>query len=199
MIIRRLFVVRLCAILGLAAAVVGDGAIGDAHAQVAGGAASADTRADPIKPVVSFNVLMVKFVDQAADSIWSAAVHPPHKQCEWDQVEYRATQLATTGVLLRVGGTGPLDMQWQSSPRWAPFADNMTQLALDAARAARDHNLAALKTAGDALVLNCEACHRQFKPEIPTQNIVTHLSHAVPLAEDLPPNCRAESQAEHPQ
>ncbi len=144
-----------------------------------------------IKPVISFNVLMVKFVDQAADTIWSAAVHPPRRPCEWDQVEYRATQLATTGTLLRVGGTGPLDMQWRDSPRWAPYADNMTQIALDAARAASAHDVAALKKAGDALVLNCEACHREFKPEIPTQNIVTHLSHAVPLAEDLPPNCRA--------
>ena len=147
-----------------------------------------------IKPIISFNELMVKFVDQAADTIWSAAVHPPRRQCEWDWVEYRATQLATTGTLLRVGGTGPLDMQWRDSPRWAPYADNMTQIALEAARAARTHDKAALSKAGDALVNNCEACHRQFKPEIPTQNIVTHLSHAVPLVEELPPNCRAEGK-----
>jgi len=143
-----------------------------------------------IKPVISVNALMVKFVDQAADTIWTAAVHPPKRECEWQQVEYRATQLATTGTLLRVGGTGPLDMQWRDSPRWAPFADKMTALALAAAQAAREKNVAAIKTDGDALILNCEACHRAFKPEIPSQNIVTHLSHAVPLAEDLPPNCR---------
>ena len=148
--------------------------------------------AAPIKPVISVNVLMVKFVDQAADAIWTAAVHPPGRACEWQQVEYRAIQLATTGTLLRVGGTGPLDMQWRDSPRWAFFADRMSSLALAGAQAARDKDVGAMSKVGDELILNCEACHRQFKPGIPTQNINTHLSHAVPLAEDLPPNCRAK-------
>jgi hypothetical protein len=148
--------------------------------------------AAPIKPVVSVNVLMVKFVDQAADAVWTAAVHPPARACEWQQVEYRAIQLATTGTLLREGGTGPLDMQWRDSPRWGFFADKMSSLALAAAQAARDKDVGAMRKVGDELIRNCEACHRQFKPEIPTQNISTHLSHAVPLAEDLPPNCRAQ-------
>jgi hypothetical protein len=155
-------------------------------------AQSATAIAAPIKPVISVNVLMVKFVDQAADAIWTAAVHPPKRACEWQQVEYRATQLATTGTLLRVGGTGPLDTQWSDSPRWTFFADKMSSLALTAAQAARDKDVAAMSKVGDALIQNCEACHRQFKPEIPTQNISTQLSHAVPLAEDLPPNCRAK-------
>lgn len=146
-----------------------------------------------IKPVISFNVLMVRFVDQAADAIWTAAVHPPKRNCEWDQVEYRATQLATTGTLLRIGGTGPLDMQWKDSAHWAAFADKMSELALAASQAAHAHDVGRIKTVGDQLILNCEACHREFKPEIPTQSIVTHLSHAVPLAEDLPPNCRRRS------
>lgn len=164
-----------------------------AHSRPAGAQQSASVpaaRAAQIKPVVSINVLMVKFVDQAADAIWTAAVHPPKRACAWEQVEYRATQLATTGTLLRVGGTGPLDMQWSQEPNWAPFADKMSTLALAAAQAARERNVAAIKTVGDELILNCEACHRAFKPEIPTQNIITHLSHAVPLAEGLPPNCR---------
>lgn len=194
--LRRSRIGRRSGLLGLAAAVLATTVIGADTPSVTGPVGGAT---DHIQPVISINALMVKFIDQAADSIWSAAVHPPRRQCEWDQVEYRATQLATTGVLLRVGGTGPLDMQWRNSPRWSPFADNMTQIAIDAARAARNHDVAALKKTGDALVLNCEACHRQFKPEIPTQNVITHLSHAVPLAEDLPPNCRAGRQTAHSQ
>ncbi len=157
-------------------------------------AAQQDTAAVPAKitPVISINVLMVSFVDQAADAIWTAAVNAPKRPCEWQQLEYRATQLATTGTLLRVGGSGPLDMQWRDSPGWAPFADKMTALALKAAQAARDKNVIAIKATGNELILNCEACHRAFKPEIPTQNINTHLSHAVPMAEGLPPNCRSK-------
>jgi hypothetical protein len=83
-------------------------------------------------------------------------------------------------------------MQWRDAPRWTVFADKMSSLALAAAQAARDKDVGAMSKVGDELILNCEACHRQFKPEIPTQNISTHLSHAVPLAEDLPPNCRAK-------
>jgi hypothetical protein len=157
-------------------------------------AAQQNTAAVPPKltPVISINVLMVSFVDQAADAIWTAAANPPKHLCEWQQVEYRATQLATTGTLLRVGGSGPLDMQWRDAPEWAPFADKMTALAVKAAQAARDKNVIALKATGNELILNCEACHRAFKPEIPTQNINTHLSHALPMAEGLPHNCRSK-------
>jgi hypothetical protein len=146
--------------------------------------------AAPIRPVVSVNVLMVKFVDQAADAIWTAAVKPPKSACEWEQVEYRATQLATTGTLLKVGGTGPKDMLWRDSPGWAAFADHMTDYALQAAQAATRKDLPALKAVGDKLILNCEACHRAFKPEIPTQGIATHLAHTSRSAEGLITTCR---------
>lgn len=152
-------------------------------------AAESAPLAGQIKPVVSINVLMVKFVDQAADVIWTAAVSPPKCDAEWEQVEYHATQLATTGTVLRIGGTGPMDMVWRNSPGWAPFANAMTKYALAAAKAARDKNVAELKTAGDALVLNCEACHQAFKPELPTQGIITHLSHAVPSSKRSNPEC----------
>ena len=132
----------------------------------------------PIKPVTTYNILMVQFIDQAADAIWDAASSPPKANCAWEQVEYHAIQLATTGTLLRVGGTGPLDMQWAAKPRFGFLADRMTEYALDAAKAAREKNAKALKIAGDNLVANCETCHRNFKPDIPTQNITTHLSHA---------------------
>jgi hypothetical protein len=145
--------------------------------------------AEQIKPVVSINVLMVKFVDQAADAIWTAAVKPPKNQCEWEQVEYRATQLATTGTLLKLGGTGPKDMQWRNTKGWSTFADHMTDYALEAARAATKKDLPALKAVGDKLILNCEACHRAFKPELPTQGIATHLAHTSPSAEGLITTC----------
>jgi hypothetical protein len=142
-----------------------------------------------IKPAISINEMMVAFVDQAADAIWTAAASPPKKACEWQQVEYHAIQLATSGTLLRVGGTGTLDMQWKDAPRWAPLADKMTDLALAAARAAKTKNVAELKKVGDELILNCEGCHRAFKPEVPTQNILTHLSHAESRSKLLPFDC----------
>jgi hypothetical protein len=165
-----------------------------AAAPVVPAAAPASALAAPaalqIKPVVSINVLMVKFVDQAADAIWTAAVRAPKNQCEWEQVEYRATQLATTGTLLKIGGTGPKDMQWRNSAGWAAFADNMTGFALQAARAAASKDMPTLSAVGDKLILNCEACHRAFKPELPTQGIATHLAHTSPSAEGLISTCK---------
>lgn len=144
-----------------------------------------------IKPVTTFNVLMVKFVDQASDAIWDAGSKPPTKACAWEQVEFHATQLATTGTLLRLGGTGPKDAQWAAAPQWTMFADRMTEISLAAAKAAQQKNAAALKQAGDELVVNCEGCHKAFKPEIPTQNITTHLSHFRP---ELSPEIRCRDQ-----
>jgi hypothetical protein len=47
----------------------------------------------------------------------------------------------------------------------------MTQHALAAAQAvaAKNRDLAAIKTLGDKLVINCEGSHRAFKPDLPTQ------------------------------
>jgi hypothetical protein len=145
-----------------------------------GTAPAAAPAASPIKPVTTINVLMVKFIDQASDAIWNAAATPPKKACAWEQVEYHAIQLATTGTLLRVGGTGRLDATWLASPQWGNFADRMTEISLTVAKAAQQKDAVALKKAGDELIVNCEGCHKAFKPEIPTQNITTHLSHAKP-------------------
>jgi hypothetical protein len=142
-------------------------------------ATASATAAPAIKPAISFNVLMVKFVDQAADSVWTAAVEPPKTDADWEQVEYHATQLAATGTLLRVGGTGPRDMEWTNSPGWATFTDRMTEGALAAVQAAKAKDVAALQKAGDEIVLNCEGCHREFKLDLPTEGLATHLSRGI--------------------
>jgi hypothetical protein len=144
-----------------------------------------------IKPVTTFNVLMVKFVDQASDAIWDAATTPPKTACGWEQVEFHATQLATTGTLLRVGGTGPMDARLAAAPQWSVFADRMSEISLAAAKAARQKDAAALQKAGNELVVNCEGCHKAFKPEIPTQNVTTHLSHNKP---ELSPQIRCRDK-----
>lgn len=142
-------------------------------------AAATAAPAPPIAPVISFNRLMVDFIDQVADPIWNAAVTPPQSDAEWEQVEYHAIQLAMTGPLLRLGGTGPMDAEWTASPGWAPFTDKMTEAALAAAQAARNKDVAAIQAAGDQIVLNCEGCHREFKLDLPTEGLATHLARGI--------------------
>lgn len=148
-------------------------------AKPAATASASATSNPPIKPAISYNQLMVKFVDQAADPIWNAAVTPPKTDAEWQDVEYHAIQLATTGTLLRVGGTGMMDMEWTNSPGWASFTDKMTEASLAAAKAAREKDVAAIQAAGDEIVLNCEGCHREFKLDLPTEGLATHLTRGI--------------------
>lgn len=148
--------------------------------------AALESSSPTIKPAISFNSLMVKFVDQAADPIWTAAVKPPKTAAEWEQVEYHAIQLATTGTLMRVGGTGPMDAEWSMAPGWAVFTDKMTEGALAAAQAARNKDVAAIQAAGDQIVLNCEGCHRVFKLALPTEGLATHLTRGI-ITDDNPP------------
>jgi hypothetical protein len=43
-------------------------------------------------------------------------------------------------------------------------------------RAVDAKNQMALRSAGDALVEVCEGCHKQFKPDVPTEGIL-HVPH----------------------
>jgi hypothetical protein len=169
----------LAGLLGLAGCDQGAGSGQTAAPPEATATALAPAAPAAIKPAVSLNTLMVKFVDQAADPIWTAAVNPPKTDAEWEQVEYHATQLATTGTLMRVGGTGMMDMEWATDPAWAPFTDKMTEAALRAATAARAKNVEEIQAAGDEIVLNCEGCHRAFKLDLPTEGLATHLARGV--------------------
>lgn len=127
----------------------------------------------PVTPAVSINALMVSSIDHAAHEIWDAAAEPPKTEQEWQELDYHAIQLAALGTMITVGGTGPADAGWVGLPDWQRYSQQMTDAGVAARRAAEAKDVAAISSVGDTLVMVCENCHEQFKPDSPTEGL-TH-------------------------
>jgi hypothetical protein len=125
-----------------------------------------------VPPAVSINAMMVALVDHAAHSVWDAATKPPANDNDWQQLEYHAMQLAAAGTLISTGGTGPADPGWVLLPAWQQSSQRLADDGVAALQAARKRDAAALSTVGDRLLENCEGCHKQFKPDVPTEGLV---------------------------
>jgi hypothetical protein len=134
--------------------------------------------APAVAPAISINELMVAWIDHSGHALWD--VEPegraPKTDAEWREVERHAIQLAASGPLLTLGGTGQADPGWAQSPDWKTHAQGMSNAAMEAVSAARAKNFEALVKANGRLVETCENCHNQFKPELPTEG-KTHQPH----------------------
>jgi len=135
-------------------------------------AQAAEDMAIPPVPV-SVNSLMVTMIDHSAHYIWDyAALEERMMEEEWLSVEYYAIQLAASGPLISLGGTGEFDNGWASSPAWRAYATDMSNAALKALNAAQIQDKALLETAGNELLDSCLGCHVDFKPELPSEGVI---------------------------
>jgi hypothetical protein len=134
----------------------------------------ASPQAPAVSPAVSVNALMVALVDHASHELWDVEKEgrAPKTDAQWREVEHHATQLAGSGTLVAVGGTGQADSGWAQSPDWKKYSQQLNDVGVAALGAARDKNLEALVKANSQLVDVCESCHKQFKPDLPTEGIV---------------------------
>ena len=129
--------------------------------------AKAEAASTPTLPV-SINAVMVALVDHASDPLWVAAYKPPKNDAAWKETEYDAYQVAVTGKLIQLAGSGPIDANWVADPVWRSYADAMSLAGMDSLRAAQAKDIKALDAAGAKLVEACEGCHKQFKPSLTT-------------------------------
>jgi len=127
---------------------------------------------------VSINAEMVSVIDHAGHELWSVEQKgkAPKTDADWENLAEHATQLAAAGALVRVAGTGVNDTMWVASPDWQKWARALSDAGLAALKATEGKNAAALVTANGQLVESCEGCHKQFKPNLPSEGI-TH-AHA---------------------
>lgn len=134
----------------------------------------ASPQAPAVPPVVSINALMVALVDHASHELWDVEKEgrAPKTDAQWNEVEHHAIQLAGAGTLIALGGTGQADPGWAQSPLWKQFSQQLNEAGTAALSAARGKNVEALVKANSQLVEVCESCHKQFKPELPTEGIV---------------------------
>jgi hypothetical protein len=132
----------------------------------------------PFLPLsISINALMVGMVDDVAHDIWEGGnKSAPLNDREWSVIDEHALQLQAAATLVSLGGTGPADRGWVTSPAWQDWARKLRDAGVSVKRAVDTKNQVALRSAGDALVGTCEGCHTQFKPELPTEGIL-HIPH----------------------
>ena len=127
---------------------------------------------------MSMNRLMVAVVDDAAHGIWAGGNKDmPLSGDEWVEIEMNTFQLQAAATLVSIGGTGPADRGWVTSPAFQEKARKLSDLAVVARTAAAAKDQVALRAVGDTLVDVCNDCHDVFKPGIPTEGILLKRGH----------------------
>ena len=123
--------------------------------------------APAVKPAVSINAVMVALVDHAGHVVWDAEqpARAPKTDADWAELEHHAIQLAASGPLIALGGTGQADPGWAQSPDWQKYSQELTNAGLVVLAAVRSKNQENLVKANGQLVEVCESCHKEFKPE----------------------------------
>ncbi len=130
-------------------------------------------------PEISINAVMVGLVDHAAHNLWNVERDggAPKSDADWANVTEHAVQMAAAGPAITAGGTGATDAVWVKTPAWREHAQRMSDAGVAALKAANDKNFDALVEANGQLVATCEACHKEFKPSLPTEGIVHGHAH----------------------
>jgi hypothetical protein len=127
---------------------------------------------------MSLNRLMVAVVDDAAHGIWAGGnKNEPLNDLEWVEIEMNTYQLQAAATLVSIGGTGPADRGWVTSPAFQERARKLSDIAVSARSAVIAKNQMALRSVGDTLVDVCNDCHDVFKPGTPTDGIFLKRGH----------------------
>ncbi|MEQ1908145.1 MAG: hypothetical protein ABMA15_04945 [Vicinamibacterales bacterium] len=140
----------------------------------------ASVPAPSFTPAVSINALMVSWVDSASHVLWDVEKDggAPKDEADWIDLEDHATQLAAAGSLIQLGGSGQADGGWVRQVGWQTHAQALTKAALADLAAAKSRNLEALLAANGDLVDACMSCHKEFKPDLPSEGISHHPSRS---------------------
>ena len=133
----------------------------------------------PIEPKVSINAMMVAFVDHAGHTLWDVEREgrAPKTDADWTAIQEHAVQLVAAGPAITAGGSGEKDAGWSASPTWRAHAQAMSDAGAAALTAAQGKNLSALVEANGRLVQSCEGCHKEFKPDLPSEGIAHPHAH----------------------
>lgn len=167
--------------IALCAGAVALSVVGCSSGQAPESAPAAGTQSAPsFTPVVSINALMVSWVDNSSHVLWDVEKEggAPNDAADWTDIEDHATQLAAAGTLIQLGGTGQADGGWIRQVGWQTHARALTTAALADLAAAKSRDLSALTKANGDLVAACENCHKEFKPELPSEGIQHHPSRS---------------------
>lgn len=137
----------------------------------------------PTPPVVrlpvSLNAAMVRLVDHSAHDLWEIEQtgKQPKTEDDWENVEHHATQVVLASATIRLEGTGVQDRAWVSDEKWQAAAKAMSDAGVAALKAAEARNFESVVAANGQLTESCEACHKEFKPALPSEGILHKHAH----------------------
>jgi len=141
-------------------------------------AAPAPAASPALRHPTSLNAIMVGAVDHASDPLFEVgnavmgSGKLPASDDDWLDVQYHAYQMVALGTAMQVPGTGPKDVEWTSAPSWKTWSEQVSGIGMEMLQLVEKKDTAGFVGAGDRLVAACEGCHKEFKPEIPTMNIL---------------------------
>ena len=117
-------------------------------------------------PTVSVRDLMVGLVGHASNELWSIERDElaPKTDEDWQKLERHAMQLAASGTLTALGGTGVADSSWARRPEWSTYSQQMNAVGLAALEAARRRDLEALIAVNGSIGDVCQRCHQAMMP-----------------------------------
>jgi cytochrome c556 len=138
----------------------------------AGAAQKAAPKVAYLPLAMSINQVMVAVVDDAAHIIWEGGnTQKTLTKGQWQTIELHTFQLQAAATLVSMGGTGKSDAGWTASPGFQANLRKLSAMAVTARHAVDAKDQKALRKAGDDLVTVCEGCHKQYKPDAPTEGI----------------------------
>jgi hypothetical protein len=125
---------------------------------------------------------MVSLVDHASHALWDAEQEGrnPKTDADWENIAEHATQLAAAGTLITLPGSGVNDRDWTQQASWQKWSRAMADAGMAALKASDGRNQTALVAANSQLVQTCEGCHKEFKPELPSEGITHQHMHVAP-------------------
>ena len=116
------------------------------------------------RPLVTIKEVMELTIAPATNGLWAVPERPTDE--EWAALEQASITLLVAADFIARGGAGAHDEEWARNPAWAAFNRALVDAGLDALKAVRARDLAALTAAGDVLYPPCEGCHLQFNPGV---------------------------------
>lgn len=113
------------------------------------------------QPVGNMSELMINIIYPASDAIFYVDRNPPSTDAQWNNLSNQALMLAEAGnLLLMPGRTRP-------KGNWASDSKLMIDAGAAAFKAAKAHDLEAIRAVNDALYASCVTCHAEYRPNYP--------------------------------
>jgi hypothetical protein len=102
--------------------------------------------------------LMSKIIYPTSDAVFYIKTRTPRNEAEWGELQGKTLMLAESANLMMMPGRA------RDQDRWMADTKLMLDVGIDAFRAAKRHDLAALVALNDALYESCVTCHRDYRP-----------------------------------